>query len=407
MQRPKYVKLSQIPKALQCSICANIFNLPVRLHCGHVFCKECIDKWVSGHNKCCPFDRIKFKKLKKKIYLPDKLVEEILSEFEVYCYFRNKGCKEILLKDKMDIHKTKCDFRKISDSIIKKDQFEDESNEILIERMRKEGMDIGLLAKINKKETINKLKKKKKKQKKISDEDDTLFDIFDDNSDNFLDNLMKIKEPEPEPKPKVKKKKINKKKPKNKKRKYNFNDDDNTNFNFNLINNTNTDNNFTIFNTENNQNENRFFNTENTVNSFFNINTRVNNNTNDEININNNIRIINTNENLNNNININNTVITNNNNPITFHNNLSININNSNLPIREVEELNDEESARIDNLVAENIGSFSTNPTLNEFIFQLSQSNEIDINHALLNLEPLHKRVLKKSIEMYKNFFNN
>ena len=386
MERPKYVNLSQIPKALQCSICANIFNIPVRLHCGHVFCKVCIDKWVQGHNTCCPFDRIKFKKLKKKIYLSDNLVEKILNDFKVYCCFRNKGCKEILLKEKMKKHKKKCDFSKISDSVIKKDQFEDESNEILIERMRKEGMDIGLLAKIKKKEKINKVPKNKDK-KRISDEDDTLFEIFDDdNSENFLDKLMEIKEPEHKPEPK---KKINKK-PKNIKKKKNIFSMNNVEVNINLNNSENQDTNINNIHFNNNRNLN-----PNNSSGFFNSNININSNKNDHI-----VH----------NISINNRIPANNN-PINFYNNLLANVNNSNFDNRESEDLReesvDEENKNLDNWVKNNIAELSMIPDLNEFLFKLSTSDDIIINNVLENFAPIHKRILKKSVEMYKNFFNS
>ncbi|CAD5207606.1 unnamed protein product [Bursaphelenchus xylophilus] len=37
---------------LKCPICGFFFRQPVRLDCGHSFCKNCIDKWLRSCNSC-------------------------------------------------------------------------------------------------------------------------------------------------------------------------------------------------------------------------------------------------------------------------------------------------------------------------------------------------------------------
>ena len=39
-------------KELECSICLNIFKLPIVLICGHTFCKKCILEQKKYNNKC-------------------------------------------------------------------------------------------------------------------------------------------------------------------------------------------------------------------------------------------------------------------------------------------------------------------------------------------------------------------
>ena len=46
-ERYKYVYPSKIPEALKCFICFKIYYKPMRLDCGHVFCKICINKWLK------------------------------------------------------------------------------------------------------------------------------------------------------------------------------------------------------------------------------------------------------------------------------------------------------------------------------------------------------------------------
>jgi len=39
-------------KDLECSICLEIFKLPIVLLCGHTFCKKCIEFQKKNSSKC-------------------------------------------------------------------------------------------------------------------------------------------------------------------------------------------------------------------------------------------------------------------------------------------------------------------------------------------------------------------
>jgi hypothetical protein len=41
-----------IKKNLECSICHNLLNDPLRTKCGHIFCQICIFKWLERHDNC-------------------------------------------------------------------------------------------------------------------------------------------------------------------------------------------------------------------------------------------------------------------------------------------------------------------------------------------------------------------
>ena len=39
-------------KDLECSVCLDIFELPIVLVCGHTFCKKCVELQKQYSNKC-------------------------------------------------------------------------------------------------------------------------------------------------------------------------------------------------------------------------------------------------------------------------------------------------------------------------------------------------------------------
>ncbi len=41
-----------IPDSLKCSICLEIYHLPIVLICGHTYCRCCIEILKKSHNKC-------------------------------------------------------------------------------------------------------------------------------------------------------------------------------------------------------------------------------------------------------------------------------------------------------------------------------------------------------------------
>ena len=48
-------KLIRLPLELRCPICLDTFNDPwVNNHCGHIYCKGCIEEWLQPNQKRCP-----------------------------------------------------------------------------------------------------------------------------------------------------------------------------------------------------------------------------------------------------------------------------------------------------------------------------------------------------------------
>ena len=87
--RPRYVCSRDIPGALKCTICTDTFYVPVRLQCGHVFCKQCIEACLkSDYEQRCPLDRSRV----NLAVSSETLVTKILFDLKVYCSFLEKGC---------------------------------------------------------------------------------------------------------------------------------------------------------------------------------------------------------------------------------------------------------------------------------------------------------------------------
>ena len=77
----KFINLSNVSKHLYCSICSDIFTEPVRLPCGHTYCKECIKLWAKKHLEC-PICRVAFK---ENQFQRDLVGYNMVNELEVYC----------------------------------------------------------------------------------------------------------------------------------------------------------------------------------------------------------------------------------------------------------------------------------------------------------------------------------
>ena len=111
----KFVNLEDVSSYLYCIICGEIFKDPVRLHCGHTYCKECITDW-SKKNSICPLCRMTF----NIDYIQRDLIGyNMVNELLVYCV--NKGC---CWKDKLfnlNEHVKHCNFdpKKMPDSLKK------------------------------------------------------------------------------------------------------------------------------------------------------------------------------------------------------------------------------------------------------------------------------------------------
>jgi len=91
-------------KRVTCSICHKVLWKPVCCSgCENSFCKYCMDQW-SQKSKECP-NRCVFKE--KKV---PPIIKDILSDFQVTCFYRGNGCGDNLSYDNLEKHQNECGF---------------------------------------------------------------------------------------------------------------------------------------------------------------------------------------------------------------------------------------------------------------------------------------------------------
>ena len=129
--RTLYVSPTSIPSRLKCPICTYVYEVPIRLQCGHTFCESCI-KGSSKTNNLCPLCRTKLTDKKLKL---DKIAYNILGEFEMYCFYFTKGCREKGKRVKIHIHEKDCYLKLIPESIIQKRVLEETGDDALDEKL--------------------------------------------------------------------------------------------------------------------------------------------------------------------------------------------------------------------------------------------------------------------------------
>ncbi|CAF0936394.1 unnamed protein product [Rotaria sordida] len=100
--------LNAIDEELICSICGGVLQDPLQIpSCEHVFCRTCIEEWLS-QTQTCPIDRtpIEINQLK----LVPRIIKNLLNHLEIKC--ENEGCTTTVKLDVLANHLVDCEYNK-------------------------------------------------------------------------------------------------------------------------------------------------------------------------------------------------------------------------------------------------------------------------------------------------------
>ena len=89
--RRRFIDHDSMVDAIICFICTNVVEDPVQTPCEHIFCNECITKWMEEGRVSCPVDecRLSLNELKP----PHRLTMQLLNNLVVRCKHFSKGCR--------------------------------------------------------------------------------------------------------------------------------------------------------------------------------------------------------------------------------------------------------------------------------------------------------------------------
>ncbi|GFQ94014.1 e3 ubiquitin-protein ligase PDZRN3-B [Trichonephila clavata] len=117
---------------LICSICRSVFCDPVQSPCNHVFCRNCINKWLEN-NRNCPICRKRTTKYTVQEVVP--LIKNMIMKLNLHCHNMEKGCEEKFPLEACEAHLKVCVYEAVrcgnkpcKEMIMRKDMPDHERN---------------------------------------------------------------------------------------------------------------------------------------------------------------------------------------------------------------------------------------------------------------------------------------
>jgi len=92
-----------LEKHLVCVVCNRVMREPTTTPCGHVFCLNCLEPWLSD----CPLGCGHVETVQNASHIARK-IDSLLT----YCQYTSKGCKAILQLVNREEHQKKCHYSK-------------------------------------------------------------------------------------------------------------------------------------------------------------------------------------------------------------------------------------------------------------------------------------------------------
>lgn len=98
----------------RCPVCRGVLREAVQTRCGHRACAQCVRDLLAGNPGGvvpCPVSDDTCVVLKEEEIHRDVSMRREIHKLEVYCNFRNEGCREILPWNALEFHLKSCEFR--------------------------------------------------------------------------------------------------------------------------------------------------------------------------------------------------------------------------------------------------------------------------------------------------------
>lgn len=130
-----FINNENISMNLQCSICNEIFNNPMRLDCGHTYCYDCLSDWLKKSGQC-PNCRVI---IAESLISRDLLAYNITMELDVTCNNESKGCPWKGQLGSLVNHMKSCD---VSIEILKENDNKSSLNSLTSGDINKDSIDI-------------------------------------------------------------------------------------------------------------------------------------------------------------------------------------------------------------------------------------------------------------------------
>jgi len=126
----RFIAKESIVDEFICAICTDVVENPVQTPCQHLFCNECIRRWINEGHRTCPEDRQAL--TANVLKTPNRLTNQFLNKLIVRCKNFTDGCRLMSTYEDMpqlcEHERSQCQV--VQNALVREvcDQFEAEAN---------------------------------------------------------------------------------------------------------------------------------------------------------------------------------------------------------------------------------------------------------------------------------------